>query len=95
MHVSRSKCDNVLGGDNFLALGYESCICGFSFSLNLRKLNCIHNTRKGFFVQALVSSLHIQAAELPARRTADWNPPYTNKWDHSSMWTYQEPISFN
>ena len=37
-----------------------------SFSLNLRKLNCIHNTRMAFCA-SFVSSLPIKAAKLPTR----------------------------
>ena len=46
-----------------------------SFSLNLMKLNCIHNTRMAFCA-SFGSSLPIKAAELLIRTAG---PPYTNK----------------
>ena len=54
-------------------------VSGPSFSLNLRKLDCIHNTRMAFCASS-VSSLPIKVAEIPTR-TAGWSPPYTNKQD--------------
>ena len=60
-HQLERKCMSVaVEGDSFLeatAFQHWAAIPVFvsssSFSLNLRKLNCIRNTRMGFFMQAL------------------------------------------
>ena len=53
-------------------------VSGSSFSLNLRKMNCIHN-RMAFLCKLCVQSPH-QSSRVPTR-TAGWSPPCTNKQD--------------
>ena len=63
----------AIEGDSFLEVtafqhwtAIPVYISGSSFSLNLRKLNCIHNTRTGFFAQALFPvSTSRQQSSLP------------------------------
>ena len=52
---------------------------GSSFSLNLRKLNCIHNTRMSFLCKLCVQSPH-QGSRAPYQ-DCRLKPPYTDKQD--------------
>ena len=62
-------------------------VSGYSFSLYLRKLNCIHNTRMAFLCKVCVQSPH-QGSRAPYQDCILLSPPYTNKQDHSFMITH-------
>ena len=55
-------------------------VSGSSFSLNLTRLNCIHNTRMAFLCNFWVQSPH-QGSRAPYQDCRLLNPPYTNKQD--------------
>ena len=56
MHVSRSRRLQLFSGDNFSALGRDSCICQWPFfQFKPKEMNCTHNTRMGLiFVSYLL-----------------------------------------
>ena len=82
------KCMSVaVEGDSFLEettfqhwAVIPVCVNGPSFSLNLRKLNCIHNTRMAFLCKLCVQSPH-QRNRAPYPDCRLLSPPYTNKQD--------------
>ena len=55
-------------------------VSGSSISLNLRILNCIHNTRMAFLCKLCVQSPH-QGSRAPYQDCSLLSPPYTNKQD--------------
>ena len=74
-------------GDSFLEqTDFQHCavipvyVSGPSISLNLRKLNCIHNTRMAFLCKLCVQSPH-QGSRAPYQDCRLLIPPYTNIQD--------------